>query len=48
MTVERWVATLAPETVGSMVGQLVAEFFGRSAAKTAYQKVVLKVAVMVE
>ena len=37
MSVERWVAMLAPETVGSMVGQLVAEFVGRSAAKIAFQ-----------
>jgi hypothetical protein len=35
--VERWVAMLAPETVGSMVDQLVAELVGRSALKTAYQ-----------
>ncbi len=37
MIVERWVAMLAPETVGSMVDQLVAELVGRSALKTAYQ-----------
>ena len=35
--VERWVAMLAPETVGSMVGQLVADLVGRSAVKMAFQ-----------
>ena len=43
--VERWVAMLAPKTVGSMVEQLVAELVGRSALKTAFQKVELKDAV---
>ena len=39
---------MAPETVGSMVGQLAAELVGRSAVKTAYQKIVWKVVVWVE
>ena len=37
MTAERWVAMLAPETVGSMVDQLVADLVGRSAVKIAFQ-----------
>ena len=35
--VERWIAMLAPETVDQLVGQLVAELVGRSAAKMAFQ-----------
>ena len=37
MTAERWVAMLAPKTVGSMVDQLVADLVGRSAVKIAFQ-----------
>ena len=48
MTVERWVAMLAPETVGSMVDQLVGQLVGRSAVKIAFQFVVWKVPVKVE